>query len=255
MTTMEQGKQIVLVVDGDPMRRFLTTLFLQRVGYDVFSVKTAEDALLILEMTVPLLIITEITLPRMNGIDLLKAVKQHRDCRNVPVLVYTSLKDPSYREACEQAGCTGYLTQPADHNQFYEAVQRATETTPRSFVRLPISLEVIVESESHRESGAQKERVTAISEHGMYVATKDPLPRDAVAPFTLFLDRSLAWGIMVQGTVLYSNPAGDAENQPGMGVKFTELRPEDREAIKTFIGKKLLEGVAVPVKIPEPGTG
>lgn len=57
----------------------------------------------------------------------------------------------------------------------------------------------------------------------------------------------------MQGTVLISNPSDDAENLPGMGVKFSEIRPEDREAIRAFIGKKLPEGVAVPVR--ETGTG
>jgi hypothetical protein len=36
-----------------------------------------------------------------------------------------------------------------------------------------------------------------------------------------------------------------------MGVKFTQIRPEDREAIRVFIGRKLLEGIAVPVRPPQ----
>jgi CheY-like chemotaxis protein/Tfp pilus assembly protein PilZ len=244
----DREKRIVLVVDGDCTKQFFTCVFLQRLNYHVFPVKTAEDALLIMELTIPLLIMTEITLPQMNGIELLKSVKQDPRTRGIPVLIYTSLKAPSYRQACEQAGCAGYLIQPADHNQLFEAVQKATEPTPRSFVRLNTSLDVIVEGAPLPGGGERKEQVTAISEHGMYVSAQNPLPYGTTSPFTLYLDRSLAWGIRVEGKVIYSVPAGDPRKNAGMGVKFTQIRPEDRESIRGFIRKKLLDGIAVPEK-------
>ena len=152
-------KKIVLVVDGDCAKQFYACVLLQRLKYHVFPVKTAEEALLILELTIPLLIVTEIALPQMSGIELLKNVKQNPRTRGVPVLIYTSLKAPSYRQSCEQAGCAAYLVQPADHNQLYEAVQRSTEPTshtPRRFVRLTTSLDVIVEGASSPEGGEKK---------------------------------------------------------------------------------------------------
>jgi two-component system cell cycle response regulator DivK len=248
MTESGSEKGIVLVVDGDFERRFLTAVSLQRLDYHVFPVKSAEEALMALELTSPIIVITDITLPQMSGTELLRSIKARPDLKDVPVLIYTALKDPSYRKACEEAGCAGYLLQPADHNQLYEAIQRATEDLPRHVVRLATSLDVIVEGEALREGAGKKERVTAISEHGMYVATPEPLARGAVALFTLFLDRSTAWGIRVEGTVLYANADGGQDNPAGMGVKFTEIRPEDRAAVRNFIGKKILAGIAVPVR-------
>jgi len=245
---IEGEKRIVLVVDGDCTRQFFTSVFLQRLNYHAFPVKTAEESLMIMELTEPLLVISEITLPQMSGIDLLKSMKRSPRIEKVPVLIYTALKAPFYQEACETAGCAGYVTQPADHNRLYEAIQKATEKTPRSFVRLTTSLDVIVEGAAQREGGEKKEQVTAISEYGMYVSTPAPLARWTVVPFTLFLDRSLAWGIRVEGTVLYSHPSAGPGESPGMGVKFSQIRPEDRESIRVFIGKKLMQGIAVPVK-------
>jgi CheY-like chemotaxis protein len=246
----EGERQIVLVVDGDSTRRFLTSILLQRLDYLVFPVKTAEEALMIMEICNPLLIMTELALPQMSGLEFLRTVKRNPLTGAVPVVVYTALTDPSYRRACEEAGCAGYLTQPADHNKLYEAVQKATER-PRRVVRLATSLDVIVEGAAMREGGRKKELVSAISEHGMYIATENPLARGAVAPFTLFLDRSLAWGIRVECTVLYSYSHEEKGQPAGMGVKFTQIRPEDREAIRVFIGRKLLEGIAVPVRPPQ----
>jgi len=81
----------------------------------------------------------------------------------------------------------------------------------------------------------------------MYVQTPAPVPTGTVLPFTLFLDRTLAWGIRVEGKVLYTHPAGPAGALPGMGVKFTEIRHEDSEAIRNYIGKMLFKGIAIPV--------
>ena len=249
---IDREKRIVLVVDGDCMHQFLTSVFLQRLNYHAFPVKTAEEALMIMELTEPLLVMTEITLPKMNGIDLLKSIKRNPRTEKVPVLIYTALQAPFYQEACETAGCAGYVTQPADNNRIYEAIQRATEATPRSFVRLATSLDVIVEGAAQREGGEKREQVTAISEFGMFVSTTTPLARWTIVPFTLFLDRSLAWGIRVEGTVLYSHASAGIGETPGMGVKFTQIRLEDRESIRVFIAKKLMQGIAIPVKPPGP---
>jgi len=243
-------KKIILVVDGDCARQFFTCVLLQRLKYHVFPVKTAEEALMIMELTIPLLIITEITLSQMSGIELLKNVKKNPRIRVVPVIIYTSLKSPSFRQSCEQAGCSAYLVQPADHNQIYEAIQSATEPTsrtPRRFVRLTTYLDVIVEGGLLLEGGEKKEKVTAISEHGMFVSVQNPLPYGSTSSFTLYLDRALAWGIRVEGKVIYSMPAGDPHKTVGMGVKFTQIRPEDRESVRLFIAKKLMDGITMPV--------
>jgi len=250
LLNIDPRQNIILVVDSDCAKQFFTSVLLQRLKYHVFSVKTAEEALMIIELTIPLLIITEINLPKMNGIELLQNIKLITRTREVPVIIYTSLNSPSYRQSCEQAGCAAYIVQPADHNQLYEAVQRATEPksrTPRRFVRLTTYLDVIVEGAALTEGREKKEKVTAISEHGMFVSAQNPLPFGSTSSFTLYLDRSLAWGIRLEGKVIYSVPAGDLEKTIGMGIKFTQIRSEDRESIRQFITKKLMEGIIVPV--------
>lgn len=92
---MEQ--QVVLVVDGTTERRFCTCLYLQRAGYRVFPVGRGEDAMHVMKLTKPLIVITEIVLPVMNGIDLLRRMKEESWTRHVPVLVYTTIGDPAYR--------------------------------------------------------------------------------------------------------------------------------------------------------------
>jgi Tfp pilus assembly protein PilZ len=196
-----------------------------------------------MELTVPLVIITEIVLPQMSGLELLKQVKQDPRTATVPVIISTALKDPSYRQACEMAGCASYLVQPLGHNQLFEAVQKATESAPRRYIRLDTAGDVTV-SGTTVPGGERKEKVSDISEHGMFVGAENPLPYGTTASFILYLDRALAWGIRVEGTVIYSVAAGNPQKTAGMGVKFTQIRHEDREAISAFIRNRLLEGIS-----------
>jgi len=243
----EQGSlrmsRLVLVVNNDLTRLLHISIFLQRMKYQVFPVRSAEEALMIMDRTLPLLIITELVLPNMKGMDLVSTVKRDPRTEGVPVIIATTLMDPSMRQECEAAGCSGYLTYPLDHNKLYEAVQAATEATPRHYVRLAVALDVVVEDALAGTSGVRKEKVTAISEAGMYVATDNPIPYGTVTPFTLYLDREIAWGIRVEGKVLHSTKGTVPDKLPGMGVQFMLIRPEDREAIRTFVRKKLMEGI------------
>jgi CheY-like chemotaxis protein/Tfp pilus assembly protein PilZ len=240
----DRDKQLVLIVDGDVMSQFYTSALLQRLNYKVFPVKTAEDALLIMELTIPLLVITEITLPKMSGVDLLTHVKQNSPTRDVPVLIYTAVKASSCRDICMQARCSGYLTHPADENQLFEAIQKATEITPRHFVRLATWLNVIFNTPAGTELGAM---VTAISEHGMFVSTQNPLPMGTTTQFIVYLAKSATSGVKVHGQVLYSH-AGESTKNRGMGVKFLQVGPDVRAVLRDFVKDQLAQGIAPPIK-------
>lgn len=233
-------KLIILVVDGDPVSQFYTCIFLQRLNYHVISVRTAEEALVVMELTTPLVVITEVILQQMSGVDLLKHMKQDLRTRNVPVLIYTAVKAEAQRDLCQATGCAGYIVRTSDHNPLYEAIQQATEPKPRHFIRLKTWLDVIVTAPGSRD---QKALVSAISEHGMFVSTEQPLLKMTTAVFTLYLPNAGASSIRLQGMVLYSHAApGPGKNQ-GMGVKFLQVQPADGAMIKAFIEDNLMSGI------------
>lgn len=240
----EQGtlreKRIVLVVDPDLVSRFYTSIVLQRLNYHVIQVRSAEEAFVIMELTMPLIIITEISLPQMSGVDLLKQVKHDPRTRNIPVLIYTAANMDAQRAVCQAVGCAGFLLHTPDHNLLYEAVQQATEPKPRHFIRLKTSLNATVVAPGHKDQVA---KVTAISEHGMFVVTEQPLPFGAKAEYTLYLPAPYSDGIILQGQVLYSDATPGPGKYPGMGVKFTDVRPDVNAAINEFIEATLMQGI------------
>jgi len=233
-------KRIILVVDGNPVSQFYTCLFLQRCNYHVISVRTAEDALLIMELTTPLIVVTEVILQQMSGVELLKHVKQDPRTRNVPVLIYTSSDAKAEFDVCQAAGCAGYFVHTSDRNLLYEAIQQATETKPRRFIRLKTGLDVVVMAPGIADQAAL---VTAISEHGMFVRTKQPLPNRTTALFALYLPNAGVKGIMLKGKVLYSHAVPVPGTNSGMGVKFLNVRPDDDAMIKAYIEEKTMNSI------------
>jgi len=247
----ERRKKLVLVVNGNIASQIVTNLILQRLEYFSFPAATGEEAMALAMTTAgrPDIVLTDLTLPSMSGVELLRKLKQDPRTAGIPVVVYTAQQDPDHRQACEQAGCAGYLVQPVTDNELYEAIQLATEETPRRFVRLSAFLDVLVGMNGMPGNEPRKGKVTALSENGIYVSMIDPLRQGTQLQLTLFLHNAWGGSLSLKGKVLYCHDGkGGNVRQTGMGVKFTQIAPGDSDRIKTFIRNKLREGDAVPVQ-------
>jgi len=239
----ERQKRLLLVVDGDAAHLYFTSILLQRLEYNLHTAKTAEDALEIVEVAAPALVLTEISLAGTDGYELLKKIKRNPSTFAIPVIVATSSRDPAVKEACLREGCTAYFQKPVDPDLLYAAIQKATESQPRRYIRLNTCLNVIVGDEKAAEQSVISDYITALSEQGMYVSTTRPKAAGTPVPITIFLEGSR---IKVEGSVLYSFQQGEGPiKTPGMGIKFTRIDPQDEARIKTFIRKEITKGLPV----------
>jgi len=236
------NQQVILVVDARPMRQFYTSIFLQRLNYQVIMAKTAEDAVLFLGLTVPLVIIANHDLPQMTGLELLTRVRRGPRTRGVPFIIYTSNRSPDVQQACEAAGCSAFLRHPCSLEDLYATVE-ATQKRPRRFLRLTTKLDVELEDGRSAESG-RSDLITAISERGMFVSTLVPLSIGMVLPFTFHLPNAPGWPIRVEGQVLFSHFGENKRKIPGMAVKFLKIGDREREFVREFIKQELMEGIA-----------
>jgi len=236
------NQQVILVVDARPMRQFYTSIFLQRLKYQVIMAKTAEDAVLFLGLTVPLVIIANYDLAKMTGLELLTHVRRDHRMRGVPFIIYTSNRSPEVRQACEEAECSAFLRHPCSLEDLYATVE-ATQKRPRRFLRLTTALDVEVGDDRSPES-SRSALITAISERGMFVSTPVPLTLGMVIPFTFHLSNAPGWPIQVEGQVLFSHFGENKRKIPGMAVKFLKIGDREREFVREFIKQELMEGIA-----------
>lgn len=228
-------------MDGDGAHLYYTGILLQHLDYTIYTTKTAEEALEVMNISLPALVLTEVNLPRMDGIEFLKQLKQNPQTRSIPVIVYSLAKDPTAKDACLRGGAAAFIAKPVDPDALYAAIQKATEATPRSYIRLNTCLDVIVDDENGAKDASIEDCVTALSENGMYVSTTRTRPTGARVPITLFLGNAT---IRIEGMVLYSfGRSRGPLRTPGMGIKFVRIRPEDQALIKTFIEKQITSGL------------
>jgi CheY-like chemotaxis protein len=238
----DRKKRILFVVDGDASDLYYTGMLLQRLDYSIYTTRMAEEALDVMRFAVPLLILTEASLPHMSGVEFLKQIKQDPKTKSVPVIVYTASQDLSLADKCLRAGCAAYLRKPVDPDELYAAIQKATEAAPRQYARLNVCVQVIVGDEATADASAGNDCVTALSENGMYITTAKPRATGESLVITLLLGSAK---IRSEGLVLYSfdNNKGPM-GAPGMGIKFTWIRPEDRNLIRGFVKKELTQDIA-----------
>jgi CheY-like chemotaxis protein len=72
----------------------------------------------------PLLILLDLNLPDMSGIDILKRIKESEHLRLAPVVVLTTTDDKSEIQRCYDLGCNVYITKPVDYEKFANAIQQ-----------------------------------------------------------------------------------------------------------------------------------
>lgn len=70
------------------------------------------------------LLLLDINMPKMNGIEVLKRIKDDERLKTTPVIMLTTTDDPREVEACYQNGCNLYITKPIDFQKFAETLRR-----------------------------------------------------------------------------------------------------------------------------------
>lgn len=102
----------ILIVDDCPTTRKLLSLYLTTRGYEVACAENGLDALEKTGADSFDMIITDLNMPYMDGIELVKMIRKDPARAGMPVLVVTTEKEPKEREMAMKAGADGYLVKP-----------------------------------------------------------------------------------------------------------------------------------------------
>ena len=117
MTKAETRKRILIVEDDSDFREILGRS-LRKAGYEVHEAEHALGAICAMVRAGADLILTDIRMPIMDGLGLVRELKAHEDTCGVPIVAMTGFDTPEHRQAALQAGCVGYIAKPIDAHEF-----------------------------------------------------------------------------------------------------------------------------------------
>jgi CheY-like chemotaxis protein len=201
---------------------------------------TAAESIKRISAAAPALVITNLVLPGIGGMDLLKLLKQTIRTASIPVVCLIPLNDTESEGRCLSAGAAACISKPVQAEDLYRAVQLTIEPIPRGEIRIGARLPVSVDNVPLDCPGGKCE--IDLSVDGMYVPTKKPYPRNRRITVQFNIkDRIIA----AQGSVLYRHVSGPGPSKkPGIGLKFIDMADQDQEFIRTFIRNEVTRDIS-----------
>jgi CheY-like chemotaxis protein len=111
--TSENQSKILLVEDNETIRRAFAIL-LEDSGYEVLQAGSGSEALEISARRMPDLVLMDLGLPDMSGLDVTRKLKANPATERIAVVAITGRALETDQRACIEAGCIGYLAKPVD---------------------------------------------------------------------------------------------------------------------------------------------
>jgi two-component system chemotaxis response regulator CheY len=116
------GKKVLTVDDSATIRQALN-IALEGAGYDVVEATDGVDALRKLDIDRVDMVVTDLNMPNMNGVDLIREIRKQPGNRFTPVLMLTTESDNKRKQEGKAAGASGWIVKPFRPEQLLTVVQ------------------------------------------------------------------------------------------------------------------------------------
>ena len=120
----------ILVVEDNAANMKLATFLLESAGHEVLAATDAETAVALARAERPRLILMDIQLPGMDGLQATALLKKDESTRAIPVIALTALAMKGDEERIRAAGCDGYIAKPLAYKDFLATIANFTAATP-----------------------------------------------------------------------------------------------------------------------------
>ncbi len=117
------GKSIITVDDSSTMRR-MVSFTLKAAGYDVLEANDGAEAIKLLKTRPVDLVISDINMPNLNGIELTKQLRTIPHYTRTPIILLTTESDPAKKNEGRAAGATGWIVKPFNQEQLLAVVAK-----------------------------------------------------------------------------------------------------------------------------------
>lgn len=115
--------QKILVVEDNPTNMKLATAVLEHAGYQVLTAEAASTGIAIARESLPVMILMDIHLPGMDGLEAARRLKADPMTQAIKVVALTAFAMKGDEERIRAAGCDGYIAKPIKYKEFLAQVQ------------------------------------------------------------------------------------------------------------------------------------
>lgn len=117
----------VLYIDDSVSMRQMTSLILSGAGYEVVQATNGTEGLEKLAADIDL-VITDFNMPGMNGIEVIRSIREGEVARSVPILMLTTESEAEKKQQGREAGATAWMTKPFDKEGLLATVRKITDS-------------------------------------------------------------------------------------------------------------------------------
>lgn len=113
----------VMIVEDNELNMKLFNDIIEGIGYETIQTRDGMQALDLARQTMPDLILMDIQLPEVSGLDVTKWLKAEDALRDIPVIAVTAFAMKGDEERIRQGGCEGYMSKPISVPKFIETIK------------------------------------------------------------------------------------------------------------------------------------
>ena len=125
-----EGSLTILLVEDFDDTRLMMKMWLTRHGYRVLEAETGEEGVEMAQRERPDLIIMDMMMPGMNGLDATQLIRQDRDLRQTPIVAVSAYGVDEYRRIALAAGCNEYVSTPFEPRSLARLIKSLIDDAP-----------------------------------------------------------------------------------------------------------------------------
>ncbi len=230
----------VLIANNNQAFLMYTGILLTRMGFKVIPAENGAEVLKLIKLCGPDIVILDTHLTIIDGISVLKRLKEDKQTSHIPVVMVSSNSTTKAFKECKKMGCVAYFSKPINISKLYEVLQKYTFAQigkNRRHLRISFIRKVKVTFKKEKyELYAE-----TLSEGGIYIRGLKPFPIGSEVEVSIPLKGNRF--IRLKGYVIYTKGIfGDVfKIPPGMAIEFRDNPEEKLKSLKNYIEDLIAE--------------
>lgn len=116
--------QLVMIVDDSLSNRKALSITAEQLGYQTVTASDGEEALKLVAEQMPDVILSDLEMPRMNGLELAQAIRSASETQHIPIVMITSRATTKHRKQAQLAGVNSYIVKPVDRDTLQNQLKK-----------------------------------------------------------------------------------------------------------------------------------